>query len=180
MCECYQFYRMRITQSAQICLSVIKKSQKTGFGPNRLQRKGTHFVGTEPPVLKYHIVSHFGGFKYLLINIQLQDKKPNEEYGLQGTNHELPGTGKVHSKLPTKVFKYITRMLPSELIFLQVHMKKDKVYAWCSCGYSGSQPLCDGSHNSIRIPDLKLKPVRFIPDKDMTVWLCNCKQTNNR
>ncbi|KHJ89012.1 zinc finger CDGSH type [Oesophagostomum dentatum] len=59
-------------------------------------------------------------------------------------------------------------------------MKKDKVYAWCSCGYSGNQPLCDGSHNSIRVPDLKLKPVRFIPDKDITVWLCNCKQTKNR
>ena len=59
-------------------------------------------------------------------------------------------------------------------------MKKDKVYAWCTCGYSGNQPLCDGSHNSIRVPDLKLKPVRFIPEEDMTVWLCNCKQTSNR
>ncbi|EFO98648.1 hypothetical protein GCK72_010082 [Caenorhabditis remanei] len=139
---------MRLSQITKVCVSFVKNSQKTGFGPNRLHRKGTHFVGTEPPALKYHL---------------LQDKKPSEEYGLQGTNHELPGTGKVHSKLPTKV-----------------HMKKDKVYAWCSCGYSGSQPLCDGSHNSIRIPDLKLKPVRFIPDKDMTVWLCNCKQTKNR
>ncbi|CAI4230483.1 unnamed protein product [Auanema sp. JU1783] len=133
---------------ARIAFSVINFSQKTGFGPNRLFRKGTHFVGTEPNSLKYHM---------------LQDKKPSESYGLQGNNHLLPNKGKVHSKLPVKV-----------------HMKKDKVYAWCSCGYSGNQPLCDGSHNSIRVPDLKLKPVRFIPEEDMTVWLCNCKQTSNR
>ncbi|KJH45403.1 zinc finger CDGSH type [Dictyocaulus viviparus] len=128
--------------------SLTNFSQKTGFGPNRLYRKGVHFVGTEPDVLKYHL---------------LQDKKPNEPYGLQGTNHLLPGVGKIHSKLPIKV-----------------HMKKDKVYAWCSCGYSGNQPLCDGSHNSFHFPDLKLKPVRFIPSADTTVWLCNCKQTKNR
>lgn len=48
---------MRITQTAQICASIVRNSQKTGFGPNRLQRKGTHFVGTEPPALKYHLVS---------------------------------------------------------------------------------------------------------------------------
>ncbi|PIO55397.1 zinc finger CDGSH type [Teladorsagia circumcincta] len=45
---------------------------------------------------------------------------------------------------------------------------------------SSPNPLCDGTHNSIRVPDLKLKPVRFIPDEDITVWLCNCKQTKNR
>ncbi|GMR44374.1 hypothetical protein PMAYCL1PPCAC_14569, partial [Pristionchus mayeri] len=131
-----------------VCSSAVRFSNKTGFGPNRMYRQGNHFVGTEPKVLKYHL---------------LQDKKPTEPYGLQGNNHELPGKGKVHSKLPTKV-----------------HMKKDKVYAWCSCGYSGNQPLCDGSHNSVRIPDRGLRPVRFIPDKDMTVWLCNCKQSKNR
>ncbi|KAK6739966.1 hypothetical protein RB195_008442 [Necator americanus] len=133
---------------ARTALSVVNFSQKTGFGPNRLYRKGLHFVGTEPDTLKYHL---------------LQNKKPSEPYGLQGVNHLLPGKGKIHSRLPVKV-----------------HMKKDKVYAWCSCGYSGNQPLCDGSHNSILVPNLKLKPVRFIPDEDITVWLCDCKQTNNR
>uniref|UniRef100_A0A1I7X2S3 Uncharacterized protein n=1 Tax=Heterorhabditis bacteriophora TaxID=37862 RepID=A0A1I7X2S3_HETBA len=38
----------------------------------------------------------------------LQDKKPNESYGLQGKNHELPGTGKVHSTLPIKVSDFIS------------------------------------------------------------------------
>lgn len=95
--------------------------------------------------------------------VQVHDKKPEQPYGLQGTNHLLPGKGKVYGKLPTRAI-----------------LKKDKVYAWCSCGYSGSQPLCDGTHNSVRVPDLKLKPVRFIPDRDMEVWFCNCKQTKNR
>ncbi|KAK0425470.1 hypothetical protein QR680_009220 [Steinernema hermaphroditum] len=137
-----------VSSARYLSTSALRQSQKTGFGPYRLVRKGKHFVGTEPNVLKYHL---------------LQEKKPEEPYGLQGTNHLLPGTGKMHSKLPTRVM-----------------LKKDNVYAWCSCGYSGSQPLCDGSHNSLRVPDLKLKPVRFIPDRDMEVWLCNCKQTKNR
>lgn len=59
-------------------------------------------------------------------------------------------------------------------------MKKDKVYQWCTCGYSGNQPLCDGTHLTHNVPNTGLKPVRFIPDKDMEVWLCNCKQTANR
>ncbi|CAJ0946569.1 unnamed protein product, partial [Mesorhabditis belari] len=139
---------MRLSALQRIEASISCLSNKTGFGPNRMYRKGKHFVGTEPPELKYH---------------QLQDKKPHDAYGLQGTNHQLPGTGKIHSKLPTKVL-----------------MKKDKVYAWCSCGYSGTQPLCDGTHNMTHIPRQTLKPVRFIPDQDMTVWLCNCKQTKNR
>lgn len=25
-----------------------------------------------------------------------------------------------------------------------------------------------------------MRPVRYIPDRDMTVWLCACKQTKNR
>jgi len=32
----------------------------------------------------------------------------------------------------------------------------------------------------VRYPDLKLHPVRYIPDRDMEVWLCNCKQTKTR
>lgn len=56
------------------------------------------------------------------MELQLQDKKPSQPYGLQGTNHLIKVKGKVSGNLPTKV-----------------HMKKDKIYAWCSCGYSGNQ-----------------------------------------
>lgn len=140
---------MRITNLLNIKNCIVNLSSKTGFGPYRLHRKGAHFVGTEPSVLKYHYIP---------------DKKPHQLYGLQGSNHLLPGFGKIHSKLPTRAI-----------------LKKDKIYSWCTCGNSGSQPLCDGSHNSVRYPNpKKLKPVRFIPEDDMEVWLCNCKQTNNR
>ncbi|VDN58017.1 unnamed protein product [Dracunculus medinensis] len=139
---------VRISSPKFTFLTQVLFSNKTGFGPYRYHRKGQHFVGTEPSVLKYHI---------------LQDKKPSQPYGLQGTNHLIKVKGKVSGNLPTKV-----------------HMKKDKIYAWCSCGYSGNQPLCDGSHNLYYIPNLKLKPVRYIPEEDKEVWLCNCKQTNNR
>ncbi|KAH7726793.1 Protein M88.7 [Aphelenchoides avenae] len=139
---------MRLTQLVPFRATTSLISNKTGFGPYRLHRHAVHFVGTEPSVLKYHVA---------------HDKKPEQPYGLQGSNHLLPGKGKVFAKLPTRAI-----------------LKKDKVYAWCSCGYSGMQPLCDGSHNSVRVPDLKLKPVRFIPDRDMEVWFCNCKQTKNR
>lgn len=101
----------------------------------------------------------------LILNdcFQLPDKKPEQKYGLQGTNHLLPEKGKVAGKLPTRVF-----------------LKKNKIYSWCSCGYSNNQPLCDGTHNSFRVPNMHVKPVRFIPEKDMEVWFCNCKQTKNR
>uniref|UniRef100_A0A0K0E9S5 CDGSH iron-sulfur domain-containing protein 3, mitochondrial n=1 Tax=Strongyloides stercoralis TaxID=6248 RepID=A0A0K0E9S5_STRER len=128
--------------------SMKNLSNKTGFGPYRLHRKNTHFVGTEPSPLKYHIIP---------------EKSPEQPYGLQGNSYLDPNKGKIHSKLPIKVF-----------------LKKDKVYSWCNCGYSGSQPLCDGSHKSVNTPKTSLKPVRYIPDKDMEVWLCNCKQTKNR
>jgi len=139
---------MIITRWALAKITQRVWSSKTGWGPYRLHRRSEHFVGTEPSVLKYHV---------------LQDKKPLEPYGLQGNNHLQPRKGKVYGKLPTRVL-----------------MKKDKVYAWCSCGYSGSQPLCDGNHLSVRCPITDMRPVRFIPDRDMEVWLCNCKQTANR
>ncbi|KAI6218943.1 hypothetical protein M3Y95_01141900 [Aphelenchoides besseyi] len=140
--------RMHITRTLSQRLTGRLFASKTGFGPYRQHKKAQHFVGTEPSPLKYHV---------------LPTKEPNEPYGLQGNNHLQKQQGKIHSKLPTRVF-----------------MKKDKVYAWCSCGYSGNQPLCDGTHNTYIVPHKDMKPVRFIPDRDMEVWLCNCKRTKNR
>ncbi|KAL1232464.1 CDGSH iron-sulfur domain-containing protein 3 [Trichinella spiralis] len=119
--------------------------RKTGWGPNTYYKKGTTFVGVAPNPLKYYTI---------------WQKKPEEPYGLQGSNHLLPEYGKVYSRLPVKV-----------------KFEKDKKYAWCSCGYSHSQPYCDGSHNR---ENTRLRPVRYISDKDEEVWLCNCKQTRNR
>lgn len=36
------------------------------------------------------------------------------------------------------------------------------------------QPFCDGAH---KFKAQGLSPLRFVPDKDATVWLCGCKHT---
>ena len=51
-------------------------------------------------------------------------------------------------------------------------LEKGRRYAWCACGQSQKQPLCDGSH----------KPTRFVPvvheaAESGRVWLCGCKRT---
>uniref|UniRef100_A0A3B4AJ74 Iron-binding zinc finger CDGSH type domain-containing protein n=1 Tax=Periophthalmus magnuspinnatus TaxID=409849 RepID=A0A3B4AJ74_9GOBI len=51
-----------------------------------------------------------------------------------------------------------------------------KWYSWCTCGYSKKQPFCDGAHK-LKAPSFT--PLRFVPDKDMTIYLCGCKYTNN-
>ena len=48
-------------------------------------------------------------------------------------------------------------------------------YAWCACGHSATQPLCDGSHK-----DTGLEPLVFKAEQSETVYLCGCKRTGDR
>jgi len=53
-----------------------------------------------------------------------------------------------------------------------VEVEEGKLYWWCTCGRSASQPFCDGSH----------KPTDFTPQgweapKTGKVFLCACKRT---
>ena len=45
-------------------------------------------------------------------------------------------------------------------------------YLWCSCGFSKTQPFCDGSHHGT-----KFKPVLIKVEKARDYYLCNCKQS---
>lgn len=55
----------------------------------------------------------------------------------------------------------------------EVKVRAGKNYAWCSCGRSESQPLCDGSHRGTEF----LPHVFRAKDND-TLAFCGCKQTN--
>ena len=57
---------------------------------------------------------------------------------------------------------------------LAIDLESDKNYAWCSCGLSSKQPLCDGSHKGT-----DFKPMVFKAEENKTVYLCVCKQTGN-
>ncbi|NQW37062.1 MAG: CDGSH iron-sulfur domain-containing protein [Flavobacteriales bacterium] len=56
----------------------------------------------------------------------------------------------------------------------KMELEQDKKYAWCTCGLSEKQTLCDGSHKSS-----EMRPLIFEVDEDKTAHLCNCKQTKN-
>jgi len=54
----------------------------------------------------------------------------------------------------------------------EVHVEAGKKYAWCACGRSQSQPMCDGSHKGTGFA-----PVIFTAEASETIFLCGCKQT---
>lgn len=71
--------------------------------------------------------------------------------------------------------------LPSEPVIpskkpYKVELVGGKRYSWCTCGHSKKQPFCDGAHKT---KAQGLFPLRFVPEKDATVWLCGCKHTHN-
>lgn len=58
-----------------------------------------------------------------------------------------------------------------------VKVEPGKIYAWCTCGLSYTQPFCDGKHKSVE--SLLFKSFKCQFEKEEEVWLCNCKRTGN-
>jgi CDGSH-type Zn-finger protein len=53
-----------------------------------------------------------------------------------------------------------------------VEVEEGKMYWWCTCGRSGNQPFCDGSHK-----DTDFIPQGWEAPKTGKVFLCACKRT---
>ncbi len=57
---------------------------------------------------------------------------------------------------------------------IAVDIKEGQTYAWCTCGLSSKQPMCDGSHRGT-----EFVPLKTTATETKTVHLCTCKATKN-
>ena len=57
---------------------------------------------------------------------------------------------------------------------LPVELVKGNTYAWCTCGESSKQPLCDGAHRGG-----SFTPLKFVAEETKTAYMCTCKATAN-
>lgn len=57
---------------------------------------------------------------------------------------------------------------------IAVELTKSEQYYFCTCGRSGNQPFCDGSHAGT-----DFTPMAFTAEKDGEAYLCQCKHTAN-
>ena len=57
---------------------------------------------------------------------------------------------------------------------LAIDLEEGKKYAWCTCGLSAKQPLCDGKHKGT-----EMRPLVVTAEKTETKYFCCCKETKN-
>lgn len=57
----------------------------------------------------------------------------------------------------------------------QVEVEAGKVYYWCACGRSKTQPFCDGSHQGSGF-----EPIAHTAEKSGPAWFCGCKRSGTQ
>jgi CDGSH-type Zn-finger protein len=57
---------------------------------------------------------------------------------------------------------------------IPVTVEAGKMYFWCACGESRTQPFCDGSHKGTGF-----SPVAYTAENDGRVFFCACKRSAN-
>ena len=55
---------------------------------------------------------------------------------------------------------------------IAVDLEAGKSYYWCTCGQSGKQPFCDGSHKGS-----SFAPMKYAAEESKKAWFCACKRT---
>lgn len=68
----------------------------------------------------------------------------------------------------------ITKPLVADNKPIRVELGKCQEYHFCSCGYSKSQPICDGSYAGT-----SFTPKVVVAKEAGEAWLCTCKDTAN-
>lgn len=56
-----------------------------------------------------------------------------------------------------------------------VEVEAGKKYFWCTCGKSGKQPFCDGSHK-----ETGFAPMVWEAEEDGKKFFCGCKMTEGK
>lgn len=58
-----------------------------------------------------------------------------------------------------------------------IAVEAGKQYSWCSCGFSKTQPFCDGAHKE---SGTGLKSVKYLATENKTLAFCGCKKSANQ
>lgn len=65
--------------------------------------------------------------------------------------------------------------IPAQKAPYGVAVEAGKVYFWCACGRSKTQPFCDGSHR-----DTGITPIQYRAEKTGQVFFCGCKASGTK